>query len=427
MINKLAHSLRQLNLFARKKVVANIGTLFFGSVVARVLSAFIIFILARRLGPDMFGLFVASLSLAKLASVFFSLGLDSWLLRNGQGKDLSQAATAALTIKVGLGIIWLFVVSAIIFIWNPSAFPLPVFFLCALSWWFEELSSTALSAFKAVLLNKITVVLLIGAQTGLLLITLLLAGLNIENIFPYLFGRVFVTGISCIITLYFMFRFIGKGSVDFIYLKIVLMETIPFALSYGLAIIYERADVIIIAYMLGTAVAGLYAPAISLMTTLYMIPLAIYDVMLPYISKIYVERPQLLKKLTFQTVLVSALLGMLMGVSLSILSYLLVGIVYGADYFESAPVLINLSPVLILKSISFALAAILAAIDLQGKRVIIQAIAAIINVGLNLVVVKTYGLTGVAYVYIFSEVILMLGYLFLTLRWQKQHAALFRV
>lgn len=406
-------------------MVTNIGTLFLGSVIARVLSAVIIFIVARKLGPDVFGIYVASLSLAKLTSVFFSLGLDSWLLRNGRGSHLPQAAAASFVLKIFLGVMWLLVLSIIMLIWNPASFPFLILFLSALSWWFEELSSTALSAFKAALLNKITVLLLISSQGILLIAMLFLAVLGIEDIYPYLFGRVFVTGISCVIAFIFMYQLIGWEQIKLAYLKFVLKDTVPFGISYGLAIIYERADIIIIAYVLGTTEAGIYAPAISLMTTLYMVPLAIYDVFLPYVSRIYIERPQLLKRLAFQAVSVTAMLGMMMGLALAVFAYPLVRVVYGVDYMASAPILIALSPVLILKSISFALAAILAAVGWQSNRVLVQVFAAAFNVGLNLLIIKTYGLTGVAYIYIVSESILMLGYLILTLRWQKQHAILF--
>lgn len=425
MINKIIDSLRQFNLFTRKKVVTNIGTLFFGSVVARILSALTIFIIARKLGPEEFGLYVASLSLAKLTSVFFSLGLDSWLLKNGRQSNVSQAATASLVLKISLGSIWLFLISIFIALWNSEAFPLSLFFLSALSWWFEELINSILSAFKSILLNNITIMLLIGTQGGLLLVTLVLAGLGEENILLYLFGRVFVTGVSCIIALYFLVRFIGRGTINIAYLKNVLRDTLPFGLSHGLAIIYERADITIVAYALGTTAAGIYAPAISLMTTLYMVPLAIYDVMLPYISNVYIERPSRLKRLTFQTVSVSALLGMGMGMIMAIFAYPLVWLVYGIEFNGSSSVLINLSPILILKSISFALAAVLAAVGWQSKRVVVQAVAAIVNVSLNLFLIGIYGLVSVAFIFLISESLLMLGYLFLTLHWQNQHAALF--
>ncbi len=70
--------------------------------------------------------------------------------------------------------------------------------------------------------------------------------------------------------------------------------------------------------------------------------------------------------------------------------------------------------------VSFALGAIVVAVGWQNYRVIAQAISAGLNVGLNLLIVVSAGIVGVAKVYIASEVVLMLGYLFLVLLWQHR-------
>ena len=51
----------------------------------------------------------------------------------------------------------------------------------------------------------------------------------------------------------------------------------------------------------------------------------------------------------------------------------------------------------------------------------VQAIAAALNIGLNLALIQVYGLVGVAYIYILTEAVLMVGYLAFYLRWQMTH------
>jgi O-antigen/teichoic acid export membrane protein len=66
------------------------------------------------------------------------------------------------------------------------------------------------------------------------------------------------------------------------------------------------------------------------------------------------------------------------------------------------------------------LAAVLVAGDLQTQRSRVQAVAVIINALLNLMVVRWAGISGVAVVYVITEIVLLAGYAWLTLRFYKQ-------
>jgi O-antigen/teichoic acid export membrane protein len=63
------------------------------------------------------------------------------------------------------------------------------------------------------------------------------------------------------------------------------------------------------------------------------------------------------------------------------------------------------------------MAAIMVATNQQVKRTYIQVIAAIANIILNLLVVSRFGINGVAFVYVITEIILMVGYTWVV--WKK--------
>jgi O-antigen/teichoic acid export membrane protein len=69
-----------------------------------------------------------------------------------------------------------------------------------------------------------------------------------------------------------------------------------------------------------------------------------------------------------------------------------------------------LSPILVLKSLNFGLAALLTAADFQSWRTTAQMVCAIFNVAANLVMIIHLGIVGVALVYMLSEALLLLGY-----------------
>lgn len=418
-----AHPFRHfLASLSQRKTLLNLGALFSGSAAARVLSAFSIFILARQLGITQFGVYTATLSLAKLSSVLFSLGLDSWLLREGRRtpERFPAAVGTSLMLKLLLGLLWLALLALLAPILNQESFPTPLVMVAAVSVLLEELAVTALTAFKAALRNKITFWLMMVAPAALLLLTILLSDRAVTTVTPYFQARILSFILAGAIALFLAWRMFGL-SVSWGWTPEILRETRAFGISQGLALIYERADITIIAFVLGNTAAGIYAPAVSLMTTLYLIPLAIYEVMLPLISTIHAHDRIGVRRTAFRFYLLSASLGVGMGVSLTLLAHPLVWILYGPEYAPSGAILTVLSNVLIFKTISFALAAVIAAVGWQGRRAIVQAAAAFINVGLTFAVINRFGVHGVAHVYVLTESLLTAGYVYLVVRWQQKN------
>ncbi len=405
---------------SRKQVITNIGTLFSGTAVARVLSALAFFFIARQLGPDNFGIYISSISLVKLWSVLFSLGLDSWLLRNGHSDErpLSVASGAALGIKFSLGGLWVLGFVAVAPFLRQSIFPQELVILAALSVWLDELGNVAWSTFKSTLHNRITAGLIVASQALLLLFTVLLIYFEVDTVQTFLTARLVASFLSMAVSLFLVGRLVGFR-LDFGAMVFILRDTVSFAASHGLAVIYERADITMIGIFLGKTAAGLYGPAVSLMTTLFLIPQAIYEVMLAWISQIYVQNPDSIAKRAFQLVLASTALGIGLGLGLAVMAHPLVWVIYGPAYAASGDILVILSTILIFKSISFALASVITAVGWQGRRVIVQLISAGLNIGLNLIFIQVYGLIGVAYIYIVSESVLMLGYMIYLLKWQQ--------
>ena len=411
---------RFLVTLSQSRTLLNIGALFSGSTVARVLSALSIFILARQLGVDRFGQYTAALALTKLTSILFSLGLDSWLLREGRrrGERFATAVGTSLAIKVVLGLLWLALIAAASPFLNQASFPTILVILAGISTLMEEVTATGWSAFKSALRNKVTVWLIVSAPALFLLLTLLLVLRGVDEAAYYFGARILSFAVAGALALFLVWRSFGI-QVRWERAPSILRETGSFGLSHGFALVYERADITIIAYVLGQRAAGLYAPAVSLMTTLFLIPQAIYEVMLPMVSAIHARDPADVRRPAFRLFLLSAGLGVLLGLGMAIGAHPLVWLIFGSEYAASGPILVVLSNVLVFKAVSFALAAVLAAVGWQGRRVIVQAGAALFNIVVTLFVVGRYGIDGVAHVYVFTEFLLMAGYLILLLRWQR--------
>lgn len=105
-------------------------------------------------GPTVFRRCPASMTLAKVSSVLFTLGLDTWLLRNSvhagePGSTIASASATSLAIKFGLGSLWLLMLTLLAPLLNSPSFPQSIVALSAFIVWLDEFAATAWIAFQA--------------------------------------------------------------------------------------------------------------------------------------------------------------------------------------------------------------------------------------------------------------------------------------
>ena len=415
--------MKPLQPFNLRQLAVNFGALLSGAALARILAGLSLILIARQVGPAQFGQLTGSLALTKIAAVFFVLGIEGWLLRNGYREGsrqiLARKGTSSLAIVGGLGSIWLLTVALVAGFLNQEAFPFPIMLLCAVAVWLEEIANIGATVFKAALRNRVTLILMTGSQLLLIGLIVIQAGMAQTALLPYLASRTLGLGIAALATLYWLRREFGFDLVR-ADIRQTLRELPPYALSLGLALIYERADVVIVNSWLGQEQAGYYAPAITIVSALNLIAASFFAVLVPTLSRIHVAEPDRLPALVRWLLISSGVAACLFGGALALSAHFLIDLLYGLDYQPAGDVLMILSGVLALRAVTFVAGAVLLAVGWQTRRLTPQALAAGLNVALNLLVVQRFGIQAVALVYVFTEAILLAGYLWLVLRWQHQ-------
>src|SRR5262245_34761590 len=122
------------------------------TMVERLLRAVALILIARQVGPSAFGQYTASLALTTILAVGFALGLDVWLVRNGNRSGerghLAQHASTSLLIRAGLGLVWLAGLALLAPWLDPNAYPPDLFLLVALAVWLEEIANLVWGTFK---------------------------------------------------------------------------------------------------------------------------------------------------------------------------------------------------------------------------------------------------------------------------------------
>lgn len=402
----------------RKTIVTNIATLFSGSAIAQLVNAITFILIARQLGPENYGQYTGSMVFATFCSIVFNLGLNLWLLHEGGRSPslIGKLTGSIISLQLLVGAIWLVIMYVIAGAIDSSSLPAEYVRLASLTIWFSTMFTSILTSFRAILRNLINSLLDVAATLAVFIFTiiLILQGINEVAIFMQTRAIVYIVSFAvALLTAWSLLELQASRKVA----RRAVLEAPPYAMSEFLAWTYMRVDVLIIAFMLDEYQVGLFAPAEGIVNALYIIPLSIHLVMVPVLSNLFPKDVSQAWITAKRTVILLAIVGM--GIFLALLfggKFLI--LLLGTAYTGSLEILQILSVILFIHSITFGVAAILVATNQQGKRSIVQTIAVVINVGLNFAVITRWGIVGVAWVYVFTEIFLLLGYTWLVARYK---------
>ena len=407
----------------RKTIVKNILTLFSGSAISQVLTSLFLLLTARQLGPEQFGQYASSLALATSLSIVFSLGLNLWLLREGgrSPTEIGRLLGSVLVIKSSIGMLWL----GAIYIASPyfatGSLPPSIVKISAVVVLLTNLFATTQTAYKARLQNHINAIMEVSSATVQLIVVLLLIGGGDQSIAHYIQARAIVLLLSLALSLiysWYVFRFKPSLAIA----RSALIASPPYAATELLAWSLLRADLLIIALKLDDYATGIYSTAEGIIKALFIVPSTVSLVLLPVLSNLFTIDIRQAWITARRTVLMLLLVGSGMFILTYFVSFL-IPLILGSRFTESVRILQILSPILLLHSITFGISAILVSTGQQSERSFVQFIVVILNIALNLLVIDRYGITGVAIVYVFTEILLLVGYSWLVVKFKTRQTA----
>lgn len=415
----------RLTPLTRRSVVGNILALFSGTALSQFAVALTLFLTARALGVAQFGQYAACFALAKMTAVLFNIGMDTWLLREGRmgHTALGVLVGTNLTAKAGLGAVWFLGLLAISTLLPRDTYPFALLALAALASWLEAAFNTVVFAFNTALENRATAVLTSLSGLALLGITLVFIATGESSPYSYVQARLGIAGISAAGGLAW-FGYGRRMRASWSTWRRTRGELAPYALSEALLLVYTQADITILALLLGKVAAGIYSPASSIVRSLFVVPQAVHLVMVPVLSQMLAEGRRSLMPTFRRTYLSLSALGGALWLGMGLFGPPLVLLLLGEDFAPSAGLLPVLSAILFLKSVSHAMAALIVTVGYQAKRVVVQAIVAALNVGVNLWFIPRLGVPGAAWAYVVSEAALLVGYIALVEVWRHRQARL---
>lgn len=368
--------------------------------ILRIISGVLVGIyVARYLGPEQFGVLSYALAISAFVLAITRLGMDAVLVRELVGKSsdqtallgtafwlMSLAAVACYGIA-GVGVYYLEEGADIrLYVLIVAASTFFTSFLVVDYYFQSELKAkySAICKFCALLFMSVFKLGLIfsGAELVWFVVAALLDNVLVALLFLSMFAR--LRG----------FHFLGSFSWPVA--GVLLKSAWPMVLTAVAALIYMRIDQVMIRNMLGLREVGIYSAAAKIYESWIVLPYIISVSLLPAIVKLKQGSVLNYQRRLAQLFRLVIWMSALAAIVVSIISEPLMVIAFGEAYRESASVVSIVMWTAVFASMGSISARYFNVERMEKKIALRTALAALVNIGLNLVLIPRYGINGAA-------------------------------
>ena len=384
-----------------RAIMGNINWLTFENILRSILGVLVFAWVARYLGPEDFGLMNYAVAFVALFSTLSTLGLDNIVIRNiVSDKEKKEKYLGSALMMKFVGSLLMLLVSFLVVLFLESENTLLRIFVVIISssyifksfdvidLWFQSQIQSRFSVYA----RSISFVIVSSLK--------ILFVLTNAPIISFVYIFVIETFIVSLLLIYFYTKKLGYSlfnwRVDIDTIKSLLKDSWPLMLGAITAMIYMKIDQVMIGNILGKSEVGYYYSAVKLSETWYFLPAVIGSSVFPAIlnarrksEKLYKKRLQLLFDLSAWFAIATSLI-------ISLSSKFVIEILYGVEYLKAAPVLsVHIwSGVFVFLGIIASKWVI--AENYTGNALIRSILAAILNIVLNIFLIREFGIMGAA-------------------------------
>ncbi|WJW76291.1 flippase [Thiohalobacter sp. IOR34] len=243
----------------------------------------------------------------------------------------------------------------------------------------------------------------------LLLLAYILLVLLERPLVDYLYGFMLASIIYVFAAFYLVLRIVKPElKIRWTLIRSILALSAPVGVAGFFTIINRRADVIMLNEFHSSYHAGLYSAAYKLLDLGAVVAVTITTPLIPVLARKLVENRAAARSACVQMMEVLALVLLPLAIIAPYLADPVVLLLYGSDFMESAEIIGILAWVFVLIVYSLVGSAINLAVGDVNHGYWNAALAAVINVGLNVLVIPEYGFIGAAWTTLASHLSLLL-------------------
>jgi O-antigen/teichoic acid export membrane protein len=387
-----------------------------GLVSTNVFSGISLIVLARRVTPLEYGQYTAIFSLAIVTVVLPNLGFTGWIL--AQPDAAARFGRRFWYATVGprfLGLIgWALLLWVLCLFLPPETYPVSIAALVLTGVVFDTLLAYGYNFLRV--RDQHLIVTAFQTVSGLaLLLWVLLGPLGPGQLMNFVLGRMLIS-LAAIVLLALMIH--RRSPADPVAAHETpqrggLRQTGSYMLAEAASIVYIKADITIVGMHLGAQGVSQYGPASNLLTMTFLVAQALFFFMIPQLARLHKRDRAAFRASARKQFLLQVAGGVAVAIGLYVATPFLVLGLFGEAYAESIPLLQWLSVIPAIRAVTVGLAAVLMAVQRQPERTVVQMTAAVFNVAANLLVIDSFGLMGVVWVFIATEILIALGHIYL--------------
>lgn len=394
-----------------RRYFLNTGWMFAGQFFTLIVAFFIGAWIARYLGPSQYGVFQYAIAFVSLFSVVANLGIDVILNREivKHPEKRDELLGTGFKLKLIGGFITIALILIAISIINFDSLTRLLIIIYSLSFIFHPLNVIGIYfQAKVEAKNNVKAQIFTVIISSILKVTFILLALPLF----YLIIIYTLDSLWQAIGLYYTYkrkklkiinwRFNPKLALN------LFKDSWPLILANAAAFIYLRIDQVMIEYFLDQTAVGLYAAAVKFAEVWYFIPGIICASLFPAIINAKMSSDKSYRQRLKHLYILMLAVAVLIAIPTTLLAPIFVPAIFGAQYFLSVPIL----KIYIWSGIGLFLGwAMNQYLVSENKTMFlfkVNAIAMVVNITLNLILIPIIGLTGAAWTTLFSYMILPL-------------------
>jgi O-antigen/teichoic acid export membrane protein len=396
-----------------RTVAKNTLTLTLSDIVNKVFSLILVIYIAKYLGDVNFGKYSFAFAFAGFFLIFADAGLNTLIVRD-VAQDRIRAAKYLgniLIIKTILSIIVLaMIVSAIAIMKYPQDTAITVY-IVGLSLIVGSISGSFHSIFSAY--EQMEYIALISTIGKIIFVALGIAVLvSGYGLLPFVSIFLLSNVIGFLLSGFLSYKRFTKPvfEIDFGFWKYLIKNGMPFLLTGMFASVYFYIDTIMLSFMKGDAVVGWYNAAYNLLAALIPVLALFMSVMFPVFSKFFKTSKKDLNIAFSTSIRYLFIFTLPIVVGTSLISENLIYFLYGTVFTQSILTLQILIWALLFISMSIVFSTMLNSTNRQMLVTKATACGAVINVGLNLLLIPGMSLIGASIATVITEASLFFLY-----------------
>ena len=382
---------------------------FIGNIFEKIFSLCAIFLIARYLGENEFGIFNYALVYTSLFVVLIDLGTESILIREISRNPANSARLIgnSIILKIVLTLCTLILCLIVTFFSHFPGKKAVIIYLMLINLVFSPKLPTLKTPFEAIFKSRLkagfpALMNILGSFIFFALVIIMI--LQKSPLELIVLGYV-LSGLPGLVFLYIKSRKIiaPEYSIDFGLLRSFLKESLPLALYSLLIGLSNRVDDLMLSWMRSDADVGLYSAAFRLTLPLSFIPVSLAVSLLPVISKLYHDKDETLDKIYQFSLKIMICFVLPFAVVIYTFSENIIRILYTVRYAPS----VNALKILIITQVFLFLNVIMfhfiTAVGKQKKGLYVVGVMLIINFILNLFLIPLYGIEGASLATVITE------------------------